>query len=39
MGDLLADHESARPGSAVMLGPLPNPVNCLVRTGQVEPAN
>ena len=30
MGDLLADHENVRPGSAVMLGPAPNPVNCLV---------
>src|SRR4029077_11447005 len=26
MGYLLADHESARPCSAVMLGPRPNPV-------------
>ena len=31
MGYLLSDHESARPGLAVMLGPLPHPVNRLVR--------
>jgi hypothetical protein len=28
MGYLLADHGSARPCSAVMLGPQPIPVNC-----------
>lgn len=31
MGDLLANHESARSCSAVMLGCPPSPVNCLVR--------
>jgi hypothetical protein len=33
MGDLLTDHESARPCSAVMLGPQPNPVNSLIFRG------
>ena len=33
MGYLLADHESARPCSAVMLGPQPNPVNSLISRG------
>jgi hypothetical protein len=34
MGYLMADHESVRPCPAVMLGPLPIVVNCLVRRGQ-----
>ena len=31
MGDLLANHESCRSCSAVMLGRPPGQVNCLVR--------
>jgi hypothetical protein len=33
MGYLLTDHESARPCSAVMLGPQRNPVNSLIFRG------